>query len=113
MDMSTPTKDLFEPNILLPSQLAAALRLGSFVEGEKRLLAAVLADGVECYMKYCGAVERRARETFEDAEAWIFSDERSELFSFNTVCEILGLEPEYLRRGLVEWRRRRSETLAA
>ena len=107
--------DLFQPNLLLAGQFADALRSrGAFVEGEKRLLAAVLDDAVDCYMKHCGATQTRQRQLFEEAEGWIFDDSRGELFTFATVCEILGFEPDYIRRGLLEWRRRHHpESLAA
>jgi hypothetical protein len=26
------------------------------------------------------------------------------IFSFDNICELLGLDPEYIRRGLQEWR---------
>jgi hypothetical protein len=100
---------LFEPNTLLPEQFAAALRQKAFVEGEKRLLAAILIDAVECYMKQYRATDRRGRHLFEEAEAWIFNDSRSEFLSFASVCEVLGIEPDYVRRGLLEWRRRKTQ----
>jgi hypothetical protein len=97
----------FAPDALLPEQFVGALRNHKgFVEGEKRLLAAVLADGVECYMKYVSATDNRGRQLFEDAEAWIFEDSAGGLFSFHGACEVLGLEPDWVRQGLVRWRRR-------
>ena len=97
---------VFEPNTLLPEQFAAALRRKPFAEGEKRLLSAILVDAVECYMKHGRTTDRRNRQLFEDAETWIFTDSPGEFLSFRSVCEVLGLEPEYVRNGLAGWQRR-------
>lgn len=105
------TTGMFQPDTLLPSQFFAALRQKGFVEGEKRLMAAVLADGVECYMKQIDTTDSRGRQLFEDAEAWIFSENRSWFLSFDSICEILGLDPDYLRKGILEWRKKRTPTL--
>ncbi|MGH7823304.1 MAG: hypothetical protein ACREQ9_26385 [Candidatus Binatia bacterium] len=102
---------VFQPDTLLPSQFFGALREKGFVEGEKRLMAAVLADAVECYMKYAFTSESRAHQLFLDAEAWIFENETGPwFFSFTNICDVLGLEPEYIHRGLLEWRRKRVPT---
>lgn len=105
---------VFQPDTLLPTQFFTSLRQRVFVEGEKRLMAAVLADAVEIYMKQAFKNDPRARQLFLDAEAWIFSDEPTQwLFSFNNISDVLGLEPEYIRRGLLEWRRERVPTFRA
>jgi hypothetical protein len=102
---------MFQPDTLLPSQFFAALRQKGLVEGEKRLMAAVLADAVECYMKQLDSLEPRGRQLFEDAEAWIFTENKAWFFSFDTICEILNLDPAYIRQGILEWRRKRTPTL--
>jgi hypothetical protein len=99
---------VFQPDTVLPSQFFGILRQKGFVEGEKRLMAAVLADAVDCYMKQAFSADARGRQTFRDAEAWIFQDEQGPLlFSFTNICDMLGLEPEYIRRGLRTWRNTR------
>jgi hypothetical protein len=103
---------VFQPDTLLPSQFFTSLRQKVFVEGEKRLMAAVLADAVEVYMKQAFNTDPRARQLFLDAETWIFSDEPGPwFFSFNNISDMLGLEPEYIRRGLLEWRCKRVPTI--
>ncbi|HSD09643.1 MAG TPA: hypothetical protein VLF14_01565 [Candidatus Binatia bacterium] len=105
---------VFQPDTLLPSQFFTGLRQRVFVEGEKRLMAAVLADAVEVYMKQAFNPDARARQLFLDAETWIFSNEPTPwLFSFSNISDVLGLEPEYIRRGLLEWRRKRVPTIRA
>jgi hypothetical protein len=105
---------VFQPDTVLPSQFFGFLRQKGFVEGEKRLMAAVLADAVDCYMKQLFNPEPRARQVFRDAEVWIFQDEPGPwLFSFRNICDMLGLEPEYIRRGLLAWRNTRQPSLRA
>ncbi|MGZ9242573.1 MAG: hypothetical protein ACXW6K_19020 [Candidatus Binatia bacterium] len=47
--------------------------------------------------------EIRALMLFHDADEWIISNEDG-IFSFNHICETLGLNPEALRKGLQPWR---------
>ena len=45
---------------------------------------------------------------FEEAQEWLFSDESDGIFSFVSVCALLGLDPGYIRRGLEQWQERAS-----
>lgn len=97
---------LLQPDTLLPSQYFAALRRKGAHEPERRLAIAVLQDAVDCYQKHFRARERKARQLFVDAEEWIASEDRSWPFSFDNVCDLLQINPEYLRRGLAVWKER-------
>ena len=103
---------VFQPDTVLPSQFFGALREKGFIEGEKRLMAAVLADAVDVYMKQAFAADSKARNLFLDAEAWLFGDEPGPwFFSFHNICDMLGLEAEYIRRGLREWQSKRQPSI--
>jgi len=91
---------LFQPDLLLPSQFHERFRRQRQLVGERRLMLAVLEDAVEMYRKHCGPRPGRNRQLFLDAESWIDSDERTWMFSFLNLCDVLELDPEYLRRGL-------------
>jgi len=95
---------LFEPDALLPAQFYAAFRGGTAVRGEKRLMLAVLEDALDCYQKYAFAKDTHGRQLFDEANEWITSGNRVWFFSFENICETLGINPEYLRRGLEHWR---------
>ena len=97
---------LLQPDTLLPSQYFAALRRKGAHEPERRLVIAVLQDAVDCFQKHLQARDRKARQLFLDAEEWICSDDRSWPFSFENVCDLLQINSEYLRRGLMAWRDR-------
>jgi hypothetical protein len=98
--------DLFEPDVLLPIQYFAALKRKRFSSGEHRLLIAIMQDAVECFQKHIHARDSKRRQLFIDAESWISSDDYAGTFSFNNVCDLLGMSPEYLRQGLIDWRDR-------
>ena len=97
---------LLQPDTLLPSQYFAALKRKGNHEPERRLAIAVLQDAVDCYQKHLHARDRKARQLFLDAEEWIASDDRSWPFSFDNVCDLLQINPQYLRRGLAVWKER-------
>ena len=105
---------VFQPDTVLPSQFFAVLREKAFIEGEKRLMAAVLADAVDVYMKLASAPDSRGRNLFSDAEAWLLAVEPGPwFFSFHNICDMLNLEAEYIRRGLREWRSKRQPSIRA
>jgi hypothetical protein len=106
MTMNDRSFGLFEPDALLPAQFYAAFRGGSSVSGEKRLMLAVLQDALDCYQKYAFAADGPGQQMFADASAWISDGDRSWYFSFENICEILEINPEYLRRGVTLWRQR-------
>ena len=97
---------MFQPDTLLPSQFFAAMRKKVPQEAEYRLILAILQDAVECFQKHLFSRDHKARQLFEDAEAWIVSDDRDWPFSFVNICEIVNVHPEYLRKGLQVWQER-------
>jgi hypothetical protein len=90
----------FEPDTLLASQYFDRVRRRTAVDGERRLMVAVLEDAVHTYLKHAGADDPHARELFEETEAWFASDDATDLYSFENVCAVLDIEADYLRRGL-------------
>jgi len=99
---------LLQPDTLLPSQYFAALKRKGAHEPERRLVVAVLQDAVDCFQKHLHARDRKAHQLFIDAEEWICSEDRSWPFSFENVCDLLQINAQYLRRGLVMWKERQS-----
>lgn len=93
-----------EPETVLPSQFFERFRIDASLQPEKRLMLAVLEDAVGAFQKYVHIPNRRARRLFVEAEEWFESRDSSSPFTFEMVCQALGLEAEYLRRGLHRWR---------
>jgi hypothetical protein len=94
----------FEPDILTGHQYLKVFRAKGHLGPEERLMFAVLSDAVECFQKYLGANGRRCQRLFLDAETWIKCRESRWPYSFEHICEVLDLNPNYLRIGLMRWR---------
>lgn len=102
---------LFEPDTLLPIQYFEAMRRKHLLEGEKRLILSVLEDAVECFMKCIDASSSKGQRLFRDADEWIALEDKHWVFSFDNVCDMLDINPEYMRRGLRDWKQRKIEAL--
>lgn len=95
---------MFEPDALASQQFYATLKNSRIPDAERRLMAAMLEDAVSCLSRDPRRCTRQQRRSFEDAEQWInATEEDGWIFSFTNVCETLGLDPDYLRRGLLRW----------
>jgi hypothetical protein len=93
---------LFEPDTLLPTQFYAMFKNSQYREPERRLMVAILEDAVSCLLTDLHRGNLRQRKQYEEAKAWVTMDEESEwIFSFKNICEVLGMDPSYLRRGLI------------
>lgn len=67
---------------------------------ERDLLSALLFDGVQSYLNYANSSASEARSRYREACAWIYKKGDEYIFSFDSVCEGLGIDPDYLRSGL-------------
>ena len=94
---------VLSPDIILPVQFADH----DTNQGEKRLMLAVLEEAVATFQRNTHAKTRRGQRLFREAEEWIQSEDVSWTFAFENVCHTLGLDPEYLRGGLVRLKERR------
>ena len=83
-------------------QYADTFRRSEHLEPEKALVAAILDAAVHEYRKYSRAHDPKGKEQFRAAEKWIMRSGNDWIFSFDNVCDLLGLDPEYVRRGLRE-----------
>jgi hypothetical protein len=93
----------FEPDILAPHQYLKNCRRTSPAEPEKTLTFAVLAEAVDTYQRFVFSDSSQGRLLFREAEAWFWGDKPDSVFSFPSICEAFGLDPEFLRRGLTQW----------
>ncbi len=93
-----------ESDLILPCQYCDVSG-GYALSGEQRLMLALLTDALNVYQK--GALSRltRMRRLYIDAECWILADHANcNAFSFTTVCDALGINPELLRRRIINWK---------
>jgi hypothetical protein len=95
---------LFQPDTLLSAQYFDTLRRKTLLEPEKRLVLAVLEDAINCYRDNMFSQHGKNKRLFEEAEEWIVTPGGDWIFCFDNVCESLGFNPEYVRRGLLRWK---------
>jgi len=94
-------ESLFHNDPLTSTENLDSLKRTLPMESEKRLMLAVLQDAVECYQKYIFARRGKDKHLFSEAEAWILEQDSLSTFSFDNVCDSLGLAPNYVRAGLL------------
>ncbi|HUR71160.1 MAG TPA: hypothetical protein VMZ02_04180 [Candidatus Limnocylindrales bacterium] len=104
MQLDERAMAIFQPDVLIESQYLATQTRRVHLDAERVLMFAVLRDAVSCFQDNVGSDCKRKQAMHRDAEEWILDKDRSHLFSFDNVCEILGLDPEYMRAGLLRWK---------
>jgi hypothetical protein len=62
---------ILEPDVFLPSQFYGNGGLSRQLEGEKRLMIAILKDAVECLDKYRGAKSGSGQSQYQNALEWV------------------------------------------
>jgi hypothetical protein len=97
---------LFQPDMLLSAQYFENLRRRTHFEPEKRLMLALLEDAINCYQDNLISRSGKKKRLFEDTEQWVLRTDGDWIFSFDNVCDALGLNPEYVRQGLLRWKER-------
>ena len=81
----------------MAASFSAVYRRAEPAEGERRLLLAVLEDGIRTLLKHAGATRGRARRLQREALAWLQSDAHTDVFAFASICEALEIDPGRLR----------------
>ena len=95
---------LFEPDTVLSAQYYASHKVSPYKQPELRLMAAVLEDAISCLSIKTRSATARQRKQIDNAWEWFAAEDDSEwIFSFKNICEALGIDPAYLRRGLIRW----------
>ncbi len=101
----------FADRIFSPDPLACPLyeKMNGDKQGQgdqlalRALTLAVLEDGIACFERYFFKPSRRNEALSSEAEEWINSKDDG-IFTFNNVCETLCLDPDRLRKGLIQWK---------
>lgn len=93
---------ILEPEIFLPSQFYGNGGLSRVLEGEKRLMIAIMKDAVECLEKYRGSRNGAGKISYQSAIEWVEDTDTDWLYSFTNICDLLGFDPHYLREQLLK-----------
>jgi hypothetical protein len=104
---------LFVPDVLTPEQFYDSRRDDSTIRPVKKLMMAILEDALRCFQNHADAKAGPRKRLFQEAEQWLCGDGGEGPFSFETVCETLGIEPGFLRNGLKEWRSQQLSGMAS
>ena len=87
-----------EPEVVLPAQVFD--RRASMLQPEKRLMLAILEDATATLLRYPPPRQARKRRALREAEEWLDSTDTESPFAFIRICEVLGLDAQWLRTGL-------------
>lgn len=89
-----------EMDFVVPVQFYDLIRRSAFLDGETRLVFAVLEDAVRTYLRVRDSHRRRDRVEFAEVARWFEARTGGVPFSFEYVCEVLELEPGLFRKQL-------------
>ena len=99
-DETPPHEKTLDAGLLMPGQYVDLVRRNHVIEGELKLLLAVLEDAIRCYLRNVNAKDGERRRDFLEVRAWFESGKagarRADLFSFENLCAALGVESRCL-----------------
>ena len=105
--MTSAAGDELRSDALMPAQFYPARRGSAAVEPIMRLMGGILADAVRCFQRNFQAKSRSGRQEFREARFWIFHPNGEGPFSFEDVCDALGIDPRHLRNLILRWEKNR------
>ena len=88
---------LFEPVVILPSQIAVDGRWVSDTFGPVALMRAVLEEAARCIERGRRRRHPGNRQLAAEADAWVRCDSREWPFAFASICDVLGLDVDATR----------------
>jgi hypothetical protein len=86
-------------DVLLPIQYFGAMGDGG-LRSEQRLMLAVLADAISILQDRNPMATVRKRKAFAAAAKWVIMMGTHDLFSFDSICDVLGIGSEMARKRL-------------
>lgn len=90
---------LFYPDVLLPDQYWQIVCRRD-LQPEKKLMLAALEDAIWTYRRYLPMENL----LFWEVEGWFFGQDSDRIFSFENICDVLGLSPGHIRQRLLLWK---------
>ncbi len=95
---------MFQPDPLTPYDYLRTSRRTVHLDPEKHLMHAILEEAIKTYRLHVSTKSKREHKLFLEAEQWIMDRNDDWLFSFENLCEVLGLDPDFVRSGLARWK---------
>src|SRR5208282_1226687 len=91
--------EAFVPLVMLPAQYNDLTRRSAHLEGERRLMVAVLEAAILDFLQNAHQKTPEERMRFAEVSFWIHRP-KSDLFSFRWLCDALEIDADRLRRAL-------------
>lgn len=105
-DVDSRLSVTFESDELAAHEYRRTFQRRTPLEPERRLMLAVLDDAILCFQRYLHPKGGKEKKLHQHAVTWIFDPSDHGVFSFENICETCGLDPDYLRMGLLKWQER-------
>src|SRR5260221_14762834 len=86
-------------DVILPSQFFGGMGGGGLCS-EQRLMLGVLVDAINILQGWNRLGNARKRRAFAEAAQWVMTKGSHYPFTFDSVCDALGIAPEMLRSRL-------------
>jgi hypothetical protein len=106
LDVVEKLVSLFEPDRLAQAQFFNIFRRKTIIAPERKLTLAILEDAINCFQGNVLVESGKRKKLFDDAQEWFLAEGSDWIFSFRNVCELLAIDPDYLRAGLMRWKKR-------
>jgi hypothetical protein len=68
---------------------------------------AVLEDAIVCFQEHHASRQGKRKQEFAKVRRWLFEPAEDWVFNFENICSSLALDPQYVRSGLLLWRKRK------
>src|SRR5215467_7667809 len=95
---------LLQPDVCVSEDYRWVHRRKFPLQPETALMLAVLEDAVHAFQKFAFSNSLRGKNIFREADRWICAEDDCWPFSFTNICDLLGLDPAWIRMGLSRWK---------
>jgi hypothetical protein len=108
--LNRPLMNSFDSDALIEARFYRVYKSRNPSQPERALMFAVLSEAVETFQKFAFTRSVQGQALFNDAKRWIWDGNSEYLFSFKSICDLMGMDPALLRRGLIEWTAHRQKS---
>jgi hypothetical protein len=85
---------------VLPVQYFYPIKRRNLLNGERRLLLAVLESAVRSYLSNRNHPRREQRAQFAEVQRWFYTRGSGGLFAFESICDLLEIDANIFRNRL-------------
>ena len=100
---------LFEPTVILPSQIGGDAPWVSDTSGPIALMLAVLEEAARCIARGRGRRHPETCALAAEAAAWVRCESRAWPFAFASICDVLGMDVDAARARFLAYGEHRTD----